>query len=153
MFQISNMYIMTFLEGFLLIGMSSQLSKLLIVYTEIVQLPRPASMKQTVIGIITGSYEIFLLCAWIILPRKTLWYTQVQPRRDKTVLIPKVSTPPLLFISTIYEVAYLVLEFFQLLTLGRFKQGGDSECRGSFQFMPGRGIRYLSSEWNWDVNL
>lgn len=49
------MYIMNFLESFLLVGLSSQLSKLLIVYTEIVQLPKPGSMKQTVICIITGT--------------------------------------------------------------------------------------------------
>lgn len=54
-FQIANMYIMIFLESFLLVGLSSQLSKLLIVYTEIVQLPKPGSMKQTVICIITGT--------------------------------------------------------------------------------------------------
>lgn len=54
LFQISYVYIVTFLETFLLVGMSSQLSKLLIVYTEIVQLPRPGNRKQTVIGIITG---------------------------------------------------------------------------------------------------
>lgn len=49
--------------------MSSQLSKLLIVYTEIVQLPRPGNRKQTVVGITTGgllegccsAYKHFLL--------------------------------------------------------------------------------------------
>lgn len=50
----SYVYIVTFLESFLLVAMSSQLSKLLIVYTEIVQLPRPGNRKQTVVGITTG---------------------------------------------------------------------------------------------------
>lgn len=44
----------TFLEIFLLIGLSSHLSKLLIVYTEIIQLPRVKHIKETVVCIITG---------------------------------------------------------------------------------------------------
>lgn len=67
-----NMYIMTFLETFLLVGLSSQLSKLLIVYTEIVQLPKPRSMKPTVIGIITGTCKTPLLCVEFILLHQIL---------------------------------------------------------------------------------
>ncbi|KAJ8964500.1 hypothetical protein NQ314_004788, partial [Rhamnusium bicolor] len=50
-------YFMTFittLEAFLLLGMSSHLSKLLIVFTELIQLPKPMASKYTVIGIISG---------------------------------------------------------------------------------------------------
>jgi hypothetical protein len=46
----------TSLEAFLLIGMSSHLSKLLIVYTEVIQIPRVQHMKQTVVSIITGKH-------------------------------------------------------------------------------------------------
>lgn len=42
-------------------GMSSHLSKLLIVFTELVQLPRPVTSKQTVIGIISGISGMFFL--------------------------------------------------------------------------------------------
>ncbi|XP_071057708.1 uncharacterized protein [Onthophagus taurus] len=51
----SFLYLMSFLESFLLTAMSSQLSKLLVVYTEIVQLQRMGSIKQTVVLIITGA--------------------------------------------------------------------------------------------------
>ncbi|KAK9753667.1 hypothetical protein QE152_g1872 [Popillia japonica] len=50
----SYLYIMSFLESFLLTAMSSQLCKLLVVYTEIMQLQRMGSIKQTVVLIITG---------------------------------------------------------------------------------------------------
>lgn len=48
------MYIRILLETFFLIALSTQLSKLLVVYTEMVQLPKSNSTKQTIIGIITG---------------------------------------------------------------------------------------------------
>ncbi|GLV32325.1 uncharacterized protein CBL_00964 [Carabus blaptoides fortunei] len=47
-------YITTLLETFLLVGMSSHLSKLLIVYTELVQMSGVRRLKPTVVGIITG---------------------------------------------------------------------------------------------------
>lgn len=47
------------LKIFFLMGMSSHLSKLLIVFTELVQLPRPVTSKQTVIGIISGISGMF----------------------------------------------------------------------------------------------
>lgn len=54
MLQASFPYVTTSLEAFLLIGMSSHLSKLLIVYTEVVHIPKVQYMKQTVVSIITG---------------------------------------------------------------------------------------------------
>lgn len=47
--------VMSILESFLLTGLSSQLSNLLIIYSELVQLPRMRSVKQTVVLIITGT--------------------------------------------------------------------------------------------------
>nr|CAI5837185.1 unnamed protein product [Callosobruchus analis] len=48
------MLFLTSLEAFFLLGMSSHLSKVLIVFTEIIQTPRPVVSKYTVIGIISG---------------------------------------------------------------------------------------------------
>jgi len=63
-FQASFPYVTTSLEAFLLIGMSSHLSKLLIVYTEVIQIPRVQHMKQTVVSIITGKHtHTFASCA------------------------------------------------------------------------------------------
>lgn len=50
-----HLCIMSILEICLLVGLSSQLSKILIVYSELVSLPKMASIKQTVVLIITGS--------------------------------------------------------------------------------------------------
>nr|CAD7568769.1 unnamed protein product [Timema californicum] len=47
-------YVTTSLEALLLIGMSSHLSKVLIVYTEVVQLPKIKHLKQTVVSVITA---------------------------------------------------------------------------------------------------
>ncbi|CAH0555811.1 unnamed protein product [Brassicogethes aeneus] len=47
-------YFLTSLETFILLALSSHLSKLLIVFTELVHLPRPVTSKETVIGIISG---------------------------------------------------------------------------------------------------
>lgn len=58
MLQASFPYVTTSLEAFLLIGMSSHLSKLLIVYTEVIQIPKVQHMKQTVVSIITGKPAI-----------------------------------------------------------------------------------------------
>ncbi|KAJ4440133.1 hypothetical protein ANN_08271 [Periplaneta americana] len=55
-------YVTTSLEAFLLIGMSSHLSKLMIVYTEVVQIPKVRHMKQTVVSIITGVPVLAVLC-------------------------------------------------------------------------------------------
>ncbi|XP_068086168.1 uncharacterized protein [Anabrus simplex] len=55
-------YVTTSLEAFLLIGMSSHLSKLLIVYTEVVQIPKVRHIKQTVVSIITGVPVLAVLC-------------------------------------------------------------------------------------------
>ncbi|GLH12057.1 Uncharacterized protein GBIM_16808, partial [Gryllus bimaculatus] len=55
-------YVTTSLEAFLLIGMSSHLSKLLIVYTEVVQIPKVRHIKQTVVSIITGVPVLAILC-------------------------------------------------------------------------------------------
>ncbi|XP_021915638.1 adhesion G protein-coupled receptor B2-like isoform X2 [Zootermopsis nevadensis] len=55
-------YVTTSLEAFLLIGMSSHLSKLLIVYTEVIQIPKVQHMKQTVVSIITGVPVLAVLC-------------------------------------------------------------------------------------------
>lgn len=54
LFQAVFPLVTTFLEIFLLVGLSSHLSKLLVVYTEIIQLPSNKHMKGTVICIITG---------------------------------------------------------------------------------------------------
>ncbi|KAK9878679.1 hypothetical protein WA026_023126 [Henosepilachna vigintioctopunctata] len=48
------MCMMVFLETFLLIAASTQLSKLLVVYAEFVHFPKRSGAKLTVIGIITG---------------------------------------------------------------------------------------------------
>lgn len=56
LFQTVFPLVTTILEIFLLIGLSSHLSKLLVVYTEIIQLPTNKHMKETVICIITGKY-------------------------------------------------------------------------------------------------
>ncbi|XP_023311270.1 LOW QUALITY PROTEIN: uncharacterized protein LOC108910229 [Anoplophora glabripennis] len=48
------MMFITTLEAFFLLGMSSHLSKLLVVFTELIQLPKPMASKYTVIGIISG---------------------------------------------------------------------------------------------------
>ncbi|XP_065172081.1 adhesion G protein-coupled receptor B3-like [Atheta coriaria] len=53
--------VMSILESFLLTGLSSQLSNLLIIYSELVQLPRMRSVKQTVVLIITGAPMIAVL--------------------------------------------------------------------------------------------
>ncbi|KAL0272241.1 UNVERIFIED_CONTAM: hypothetical protein PYX00_005296 [Menopon gallinae] len=71
----------TFLEIFLLIGLSSHLSKVLIVYTEIIQLPRVKHIKETVVCIITGAPVLAVLCnllgyhttGWIL---KSWWITK-----------------------------------------------------------------------------
>ncbi|KAJ9586827.1 hypothetical protein L9F63_019579, partial [Diploptera punctata] len=55
-------YVTTSLEAFLLIGMSSHLSKMMIVYTEVVQIPKVRHMKQTVVSIITGVPVLAVLC-------------------------------------------------------------------------------------------
>ncbi|GLG99882.1 Uncharacterized protein GBIM_06245, partial [Gryllus bimaculatus] len=54
-------YVTTSLEAFLLIGMFSHLSKLLIVYTE-VQIPKVRHIKQTVVNISTGVPVLAILC-------------------------------------------------------------------------------------------
>lgn len=82
-FQNANVYIMTFLESFLLVGLSSQLSKLLIVYTEIVQLPKPGSRKKTVIGIITGTCKCLSCVSNLFCHIKFYSYTGTQ-YGDKT---------------------------------------------------------------------
>jgi hypothetical protein len=46
--------VMAIIEILLLMGMSAHISILLMVYTELVQLPKSAASKQTVIGISTG---------------------------------------------------------------------------------------------------
>ena len=56
-FQAVFPLVTTFLEIFLLIGLSSHLSKILVVYTEIIQFPHGRHMKETVICIITGKWE------------------------------------------------------------------------------------------------
>ncbi|XP_030761910.1 adhesion G protein-coupled receptor B3-like [Sitophilus oryzae] len=48
------MIFLTFLEMFLLLSISSHLSKLLIVFTELIHVPKPVTSKYTVIGIISG---------------------------------------------------------------------------------------------------
>ncbi|KAJ8918647.1 hypothetical protein NQ315_013153 [Exocentrus adspersus] len=48
------MVFITTLEAFFLLGMSSHLSKLLVVFTELIQLPKPMASKYTVTGIISG---------------------------------------------------------------------------------------------------
>ncbi|KAK6637504.1 hypothetical protein RUM44_007924 [Polyplax serrata] len=55
----------TFLEIFLLVGLSSHLSKLLVVYTEIIQLPTNKHMKETVVCIITGLPVLAVLCNFL----------------------------------------------------------------------------------------
>ncbi|EEB10186.1 conserved hypothetical protein [Pediculus humanus corporis] len=55
----------TFLEIFLLIGLSSHLSKILVVYTEIIQFPHGRHMKETVICIITGVPILAVLCNFL----------------------------------------------------------------------------------------
>ncbi|XP_039292578.1 uncharacterized protein LOC111062656 [Nilaparvata lugens] len=62
----SYLYIVTCLEGFLLFGMSSHLSKLLLVYTEIVSLPKIPNIKLTVICIINGFTIIVVLCTYLV---------------------------------------------------------------------------------------
>ncbi|XP_019873401.2 uncharacterized protein LOC109601592 isoform X3 [Aethina tumida] len=52
--KIYYIYFITSLETFILLALSSHLSKLLIVFTELVHLPRPVTSKETVIGIISG---------------------------------------------------------------------------------------------------
>nr|XP_023024388.1 uncharacterized protein LOC111512485 [Leptinotarsa decemlineata] len=44
----------TTIEAFVLLGMSSHLSKLLIVFTDLIEVPKPMTSKYTVIGIISG---------------------------------------------------------------------------------------------------
>nr|CAD7201608.1 unnamed protein product [Timema douglasi] len=56
-------YVTTSLEALLLIGMSSHLSKVLIVYTEVVQLPKIKHLKQTVVSVITGVPVLAVLCS------------------------------------------------------------------------------------------
>lgn len=70
--QSSFLYIMSFLESFLLTAMSSQLSKLLVVYTEVMQLQRMGSIKQTVILIITGKLPHALFFVYAILHTYTV---------------------------------------------------------------------------------
>ncbi|ERL93100.1 hypothetical protein D910_10402 [Dendroctonus ponderosae] len=48
------MVFQTLLEMFVLVGISSHLSKLLIVFTELTEVPRSVSSKYTVVGIISG---------------------------------------------------------------------------------------------------
>ncbi|KAF7283416.1 hypothetical protein GWI33_000645 [Rhynchophorus ferrugineus] len=48
------MVFLTFLEMFLLLSISSHLSKLLIIFTELIQVPKPMTSKYTVVGIISG---------------------------------------------------------------------------------------------------
>ncbi|XP_066246025.1 uncharacterized protein [Euwallacea similis] len=48
------MVFLTFLEMFMLLGISSHLSKLLIVFTELIEMPKSMSSKYTVMGIISG---------------------------------------------------------------------------------------------------
>lgn len=50
------MTFITTLEAFFLLGITSHLSKLLVVFTELIQLPKPMASKYTVIGIISGKY-------------------------------------------------------------------------------------------------
>ncbi|XP_050305057.1 uncharacterized protein LOC126742453 [Anthonomus grandis grandis] len=48
------MVFLTFLEMFILLGLSSHLSKLLIIFTELIDVPKSVSSKYTVMGIISG---------------------------------------------------------------------------------------------------
>ncbi|XP_046986208.1 adhesion G protein-coupled receptor L4-like [Schistocerca americana] len=59
-------YVTTSLEAFMLIGNSSHISKLLIVYTEVVKIPKVKHLKQTVICIITGVPVLALLCSHLV---------------------------------------------------------------------------------------
>lgn len=59
-FQSVYLHIMTSIECFLLISLSSQLSKILIIYAEILHLPTK-NVKQTIVGIITCK-SIFVFC-------------------------------------------------------------------------------------------
>ncbi|XP_063223579.1 uncharacterized protein LOC134531698 [Bacillus rossius redtenbacheri] len=61
--QSSFPYVSTSLEALLLIGMSSHLSKVLIVYTEVAHMPKVRYLKKTVVSIITGLPVIAVFCS------------------------------------------------------------------------------------------
>ncbi|XP_014245843.1 uncharacterized protein LOC106664542 isoform X2 [Cimex lectularius] len=51
------------IEGLMLLGITSHLSKLLVVYTEVVRLPNVKNIKKTVFGITTGVTLLAVLCS------------------------------------------------------------------------------------------
>lgn len=60
------MVFLTFLEMFLLLSISSHLSKLLIIFTELIQVSKPMTSKYTVVGIISGN-PILFISLWFII--------------------------------------------------------------------------------------
>lgn len=51
------MVYLTFLEMFILLAISSHLSKLLVVFTELIETPKTKSSKYTVVGITSGKFS------------------------------------------------------------------------------------------------
>ncbi|RZF40740.1 hypothetical protein LSTR_LSTR017524 [Laodelphax striatellus] len=61
-FRSSYPFFVFSLEAFFLLGLSSHLTKLLLVYTEIIYLPKVKDMKLTVVGVINGFTLLIVLC-------------------------------------------------------------------------------------------